>query len=115
MVALGLTAMVILQLATFLVLAWASILLWRRTKHWPYIIFFVVFMLQLLNILSLNIYRNFALCKCTVEEVDEFDISFVPFQAGVSSCVMAVSLALALIAGIGIIRIYSKHNKQEKQ
>ena len=114
MFTLWLVVVVILNLITSLVLAWACILLWRSTRHWPYIMFFIIFILQLSKILLLNIYRNIVLWKSTIEEVGRFNKSFAPFQAGVSSLVMTVCLILALIAGIGIVIVYSNYNKEEK-
>lgn len=98
----------ILRLVTSLVLIWACILLRKRTRHWPFIVFFIAITLPLLNSLLLDIYRNIVLWKATVEEVETFHKNFSEFQFNISSLVGTVSFALALIAGIGIIKIYSK-------
>lgn len=72
----------------------------------------MVLALQLLEILSLNLYRNFILWKATVEEVEQFNRTFSPFEFGLSSVVGVISFILVLIAGIGIIMINYKRNTQ---
>ena len=104
--------MPILQLITYSVLVWAFLLLWKRTRHWPYIIFLMVLSLQLLEILSLNFYRNFVLWKATVEEVEQFNRTFSHFEFGLSSMVGVVSFILVLIAGIGIVVINYNRDTQ---